>query len=95
MSEVGKDCLELLDRFLDTIWAERGLSENSLEAYCRDLVKLLEWLTLSGKTAVTAKREDLLKLLAREVSAGRSPRSLSRYLSAYRRYNRGPICANP
>ncbi|MFT5139463.1 MAG: integrase/recombinase XerD [Lysobacterales bacterium] len=86
MSEVSKKDLELLDRFLDTIWAERGLSENSLEAYRRDLVKLLNWLTLNDKTAVTAGREDLLSLLASEVSVGRSPRSLSRYLSAYRQF---------
>jgi integrase/recombinase XerD len=86
MSEVSKNDLDLLDRFLDTIWAERGLSANSLEAYRRDLKKLFAWLALKNSSAVSASREELLKLLAQEVAAGRSPRTLARYLSAYRQF---------
>ncbi len=80
--------LQLLDRFLDAIWAERGLSENTLEAYRRDLMKLMDWLAKKGETLISAGREDLLHLLAEEVAAGRSPRSLSRYLSGYRQFYR-------
>jgi integrase/recombinase XerD len=79
---------ELIDRFLDAIWAERGLSKNTLEAYRRDLTKLLLWLGQRDKTLITATRDDLLALLAGEVSGGRSPRSLSRYLSGYRQFYR-------
>ena len=79
---------ELIDRFLDAIWAERGLSKNTLEAYRRDLTKLLLWLQQRDKTLITATRDDLLALLAGEVSRGRSPRSLSRYLSGYRQFYR-------
>ena len=80
--------VELVDRFLDAIWAERGLSKNTLEAYRRDLTKLSLWLQQRKKTMITATREDLLALLAAEVSSGRSPRSLSRYLSGYRQFYR-------
>jgi len=80
--------LQLLDRFLDAIWAERGLSENTLEAYRRDLMKLMDWLAKKGEILISAGREDLLQLLAEEVAAGRSPRSLSRYLSGYRQFYR-------
>ncbi len=88
MTEPGNNYVQLVDRFLDAIWAERGLSENTLEAYRRDLMKLMRWLALRDKTPITAGREDLLKLLADEVAAGRSPRSLSRYLSGYRQFYR-------
>jgi integrase/recombinase XerD len=79
---------ELVDRFLDAIWAERGLSENTLESYRRDLLKLAVLLAKQGCTLLTAGREDLLSLLAGEVSSGKSPRSLSRYLSGYRQFYR-------
>ena len=48
----------------------------------------MRWLALRDKTPITAGREDLLKLLAEEMAAGRSPRSLSRYLSGYRQFYR-------
>jgi site-specific recombinase XerD len=36
----AKDPKALIDRFLDAIWMERGLSENTLGAYRADLVAL-------------------------------------------------------
>lgn len=36
--------MALMERFLDTMWMERGLSENTLASYRNDLVKLLQWL---------------------------------------------------
>ncbi len=88
MTATENKCAEDVDRFLDAIWAERGLSENTLEGYRRDLNKLSAWLKGRGKTLLTAGRDDLLALLAAEVTAGRSPRSLSRYLSGYRQFYR-------
>lgn len=34
----------LLEQFLDAIWMEKGLSENTLLSYRYDLIKLLNWL---------------------------------------------------
>ena len=79
---------EYMDRFLDAVWAERGLSENTLKGYRRDLLKLSQWQADHDKTLLTARREDLLALLAAEVVSGKSPRSLSRYLSGYRQFYR-------
>jgi integrase/recombinase XerD len=87
MVKAGENA-ELVDRFLDSIWAERGLSQNSLESYRRDLLKLSKQLSSKNKTLISAGREDLLSTLASEVAAGKSPRSLSRYLSAYRQFYR-------
>ena len=33
-----------LDAFLESMWAERGLSQNSLQAYGTDIRSLLTWL---------------------------------------------------
>jgi integrase/recombinase XerD len=77
-----------IDRFLDAIWAERGLSQNTLQGYRQDLLKLAAHLSGCGKTLPDAGREDILGLLAREVRSGASPRSVSRYLSGYRQFYR-------
>ena len=76
----------VVERFLDNIWAERGLSDNSLQSYRHDLLHLQSRLAARGKALTEATREDILAILAAEIQQGKSPRSLSRYLSAYRQF---------
>ena len=78
----------LIERFLDNVWAERGLSDNSLQSYRHDLLHLQNSLAIRNKTLKAATREDLLAVLAAEIQQGKSPRSVSRYLSAYRQFYR-------
>jgi integrase/recombinase XerD len=90
----------IIERFLDSLWAERGLSDNSLQSYRHDLIHLQNRLHARGKTLEVATREDLLAVLAAEVQQGKSPRSVSRYLSAYRQFYRwlvreGTISSDP
>jgi integrase/recombinase XerD len=77
---------KLLESFLDAIWAERGLSDNTLKSYRYDLTLLCQHLESRNRTLLDAKREDLLHFLATQVQTGRSPRSLSRYLSGFRQF---------
>ena len=77
---------KLLEMFLDSIWAERGLSENTLKSYRYDLMQLASQLQQNGRSLPDARREDLLQFLAMQVQSGRSPRSLSRYLSGFRQF---------
>lgn len=77
-----------IEHFLDASWAERGLSNNSLQSYRHDLLRLHERLGKRGKTLAAANREDLLAILAAEVQLGKSSRTVSRYLSTYRQYYR-------
>jgi integrase/recombinase XerD len=77
-----------VERFLDAAWAERGLSDNSLKSYRHDLHRLHSSLSKRAKTLDNANREDLLAVLAAEVQSGKSPRTVSRYLSTYRQYYR-------
>lgn len=90
----------LIGQFLDIIWAERGLSDNSLQSYQHDLLHLQKCLARRDRTLKTASREDLLAVLATEMQHGKSPRSISRYLSAYRQFYRwlvrdGVISSDP
>ena len=78
----------LAELFLDSIWAERGLSQNTLQSYRYDLLQLALHQEKAGLDLRSATRENLLNFLAMQVQAGRSPRSLSRYLSSFRQFYR-------
>ena len=77
---------KLIEAFLDAAWAERGLSENTLQSYRYDLGHLSAQLQEDNSTLEQASREDMLRFLALQVQAGRSPRSISRYLSGFRQF---------
>jgi len=86
MTATGEE--KLLESFLDGAWAERGLSENTLKSYRYDLLQLALQLEKRDQTLLHASREDILHFLATQVQDGRSPRSLSRYLSSFRQFYR-------
>jgi len=77
-----------IERFLDALWSERGLSENTLAAYRADLNGLAAWLAARGGTLTGARREDLLAYLAERVRQGARPRTTARLLSSMRRFYR-------
>jgi len=74
---------ELLERFLDALWLEAGLSRNTLSAYRSDLEALSAWLKAPPATAT---REQLQAYLAACVHRGARPRSTARLLSSLRRF---------
>ena len=41
---VNQQDFGLVEKFLDAMWMERGLSENTLASYQNDLMKLLAWM---------------------------------------------------
>src|SRR5690606_40422495 len=79
---------EVIDRFLDAVWMERGLSPNTLSAYRADLTALDRWLQARGTSSIAAKRADLLAFIAWRVESGARPRSTARQLSSFRRFYR-------
>ena len=79
---------ELVDRFLDAIWMERGLSQNTLGAYRADLMTLGRVLAEQGKAIDKADKSDLLAFIAGRVEGGAKPRSTARQLSSFRRFFR-------
>lgn len=75
---------ELLERFLSSLWLERGLARNTLEAYRTDLRMFASWLLREGRgRLITAGSADILAFLA--LSSAKSARSAARRLSSLRR----------
>ena len=72
--------------FLDSLWLEKGLSNNTLESYGRDLRAFEAWLddSMSGRKLEAVRREDLLRYLSDRLSAGITARSTARALSCLR-----------
>ena len=86
-----------VDRFLDALWLEAGLSRNTLAAYRSDLEGFAAWLK---DTPVAATREQLRTYLAHCVDRGARPRTTARLLSSLRRFyqyllREGAIVADP
>ncbi|HHI93643.1 MAG TPA: site-specific tyrosine recombinase XerD, partial [Gammaproteobacteria bacterium] len=76
-----------IDRFLDALWMERGLSRNTLAAYRRDLSGFARWLGEQRQsTLLAARREDLLAYLAARIADEAKPRTTARLLSSLRRF---------
>lgn len=73
-----------VDRYLDALAYERGLSENTLAAYRNDLERLGKDLAQRGRDPLTAGREDLAGHIRRLRRKGLSPRTLSRAVSSLR-----------
>jgi len=76
----------LIQRFLDSLWMEQGLSEQTLASYGSDLKQLCLWLDKRSVTLLECQRADLLSCLSWRVSQGYNPRSTSRFLSSLRRF---------
>lgn len=77
---------ELIDRFVDAIWLERGLSRNTLSAYGCDLALLERWLKKRGRQLEQARKSDLLGFVGERTAAGTHARTVARQLSAARRF---------
>ncbi len=75
-----------IDRFLDAMWSEQGLSENTLASYGSDLKVLDRWLKRKGRNLKGARKQDLLAFISDRASQGIHVRTLSRQLSTIRRF---------
>ncbi|NTU60573.1 MAG: site-specific tyrosine recombinase XerD, partial [Deltaproteobacteria bacterium] len=79
----------MLDRFLEYLLVERGLSPNTVDAYARDVSSFLSFLAKSGvDDPARATGREVLEFLKRERQAGRSARTTARRLSALRTFYR-------
>jgi len=79
----------LLDRFLQSIVFEDGLSEKTVSAYAADLRVWTAQLDGQGiETPAEVMREDVTDHLMALRESGLGPRSITRHLSALRRFHR-------
>ncbi|MDE0951425.1 MAG: site-specific tyrosine recombinase XerD [Halioglobus sp.] len=74
-----------IERYIDAMWMEKGLSENTLTSYRRDLRQFNDWLVTAKGTAITsASRSNLQGYLGARLEQGLSARSSARFLSCAR-----------
>lgn len=74
-----------IERYIDAMWMEKGLSDNSLSAYRRDLRQFHDWLAKSRDSSITrADRSSLQAYLGARLQQGQSPRSTARFMSCVR-----------
>lgn len=94
-AEINAADAQEMERFLDALWMEGGLSENTLAAYRNDLRGLALWLTAQGAAGlVAATREQLMDYLAHRYQTGAKARSAARLLSSLRRFYRHLVREN-
>ena len=78
----------LIEQFLDALWMERGLSDNTLSAYRNDLNGFGQWLKQRGGELLQARHDQLFGYLAWRLEQGAKPSSSARLLSSLRRFYR-------
>lgn len=78
----------LIDLFLDSLTAERGLSAHTVAAYRLDLAKLATWAAAHTKALKHLDQADLAEVIAEARQGGLSARSAARMLSAIRQFYR-------
>jgi integrase/recombinase XerD len=77
-----------IDRFVDTLWIEDGLSANTLAAYRRDLATYAQWLAAIHRRALNDSREADLMAYGVARHAGSKASSANRRLTVFKRYFR-------
>ena len=78
----------IIDRFLDALWIEDGLSRNTLAAYRRDLAAFASWLAKASERGIEAASESDLRAYASARHAASRASSANRRLSVFRRFYR-------
>ncbi|HDZ56048.1 MAG TPA: site-specific tyrosine recombinase XerD [Pseudomonas xinjiangensis] len=77
-----------IDRYLESLWLERGLAKQTLSAYRTDLELLAGWLAAKGSGLLAVRRSDLMEHLAWRIGQGYQARSTARHLSCVRGFYR-------
>lgn len=77
----------VLERFLESMWLERGLKQNTLSAYRRDILLLSNWLADKGYPEIPAcSVEHIQEFLGERFELGWHSRSSARAISAWKRF---------
>ena len=74
----------LIELFLNELWLEKGLSENTIQSYRLDLTALSNWLGGQSLTLLDLDPVDLQGFLGERVNQGYKATSTARLLSAMR-----------
>ncbi len=76
----------LIDQFINALWIEKGLSENTLVSYRTDLNTYYHYLVSQGDDLLSASQFSIENYIAERHKKGFKPRSISRAISAIRHF---------
>jgi len=87
-------------QFIDHLWMENGLSENTLSAYRNDLANYAAWLTDNKESLQAAETIHIQSFLAHRFKHGQKRRSDARLISTLKRFytylaRENPVLENP
>ncbi len=82
------DSQAAIDRFVDAVWLEDGLSANTLAAYRRDLSALADWLHQTSLMPLDAVQESHLQAYFAARHSLSKATSANRRLTVFKRYYR-------
>ena len=78
----------LIELFLDSLWLEKGLSDNTLKAYRNDLTGFAGWAARQGKSLTEVARGDITHYLSYRLERKLKRTSTARCLSCLRAFYR-------
>ena len=82
----GTDVDPEIDRFIDSLWAQKGLAKLTLQAYQQDLKLFCRWLQTKNLRPEGADGVIIQQYLAERYDQGSSARSNARLLSTLKQY---------
>lgn len=86
MKETTIQSNSIVEQFIDHLWLEAGLSENTRDAYRSDINQFNLFLDDVKISVDAAQRDHLLAFLADRVRKGSKPRTTARILSSLKRF---------
>lgn len=79
---------QLIAEYLDALWMEKGLSDNTQESYRRDLAQFAVWLNQQGQQLISADVALIQDYLDERLQQKLSSRTSARFLSCVRGFYR-------
>ncbi len=79
---------QILDAFIDNIWIEKGLSQNTLDSYRSDLEQFSTWLEKNNLTYIKTSKKEILSYLSFLFQKGLGSKTVARKLSSLKSFFR-------
>ena len=78
----------ILDAFIDNIWIEKGLSQNTLDSYRSDLEQFSSWLEKNNLSYIKTSKKEILFYLSFLFQKGLGSKTVARKLSSLKSFFR-------
>ena len=79
---------QILDAFIDNIWIEKGLSQNTLDSYRSDLEQFSSWLEKNKLSYINTSKKEILSYLSFLFQKGLGSKTVARKLSSLKSFFR-------